>query len=171
MLLIPHFREAYDHLLEQVPVSVGERIVLKHEDYPNITYWFCHEYFSALAEDKITSVDDVPVKARVRNTLKPTTTTAMERMGLVYMSSLVVHPGASKAKGKLCKVRMSKCVIFSTRMAMLLMAGEPWTYAVMQGRFSLDSHCKGKCFKAGSKEWMPRAVSVITATWWQDSWR
>jgi hypothetical protein len=38
--------------------------VLKHEAYPNITYWFCHEYFSALAEDKITSVDDAPVKAQ-----------------------------------------------------------------------------------------------------------
>jgi hypothetical protein len=61
-LLIPHFRDAYDHLVERVPVSLGERIVLKREDYPNITYWFRHEYFSALAEDKITSVDDAPIK-------------------------------------------------------------------------------------------------------------
>lgn len=38
--------------------------MLKREDYPNITYWFRHEYFSALAEDKITSVDDAPVKAQ-----------------------------------------------------------------------------------------------------------
>lgn len=36
--------------------------MLKREDYPNITYWFRHEYFSALAEDKITSVDDAPVQ-------------------------------------------------------------------------------------------------------------
>jgi hypothetical protein len=64
MLLISHFREAYDHLVERVPVSFGERIVLRREDYPNITYWFRHEYFSALGEDKITSVDDAPVKAQ-----------------------------------------------------------------------------------------------------------
>ena len=39
--------------------------MLKREDYPNITYWFRYEYFSALTEDKITSVDDdAPVKAR-----------------------------------------------------------------------------------------------------------
>ena len=64
MLLIRHFREAYDHLLERVPISFGERIVLKRQDYPNVTYWFRHEYFSALAEDKITSVDDAPVKTQ-----------------------------------------------------------------------------------------------------------
>jgi hypothetical protein len=63
-LLIHHIREAYDNLLGRFPVSLGERIVLKREDYPNITYWFRHEYFSALAEDKITSVDDVPFKAQ-----------------------------------------------------------------------------------------------------------
>ena len=44
-------------------------------------------------------------------------------------------------------------------MVTLLMAGEPWTYAVMQGQFSLDSHWRGKCFIAGSKEWMRRAVN------------
>ena len=38
--------------------------MLKCEAYPNITYWFRHEYLSALAEDKITSVDDAPVKAQ-----------------------------------------------------------------------------------------------------------
>ena len=37
--------------------------MLKREDYPNITYWFHHEYFSVLAEDKVTSVDNAPVKA------------------------------------------------------------------------------------------------------------
>jgi hypothetical protein len=63
-LLISHFREAYDHLVERVPVSFGEHIVLRREDYPKITYWFRHEYFSALGEDKITSVDDAPVKAQ-----------------------------------------------------------------------------------------------------------
>ncbi|KAF8957137.1 hypothetical protein BDZ97DRAFT_1924867 [Flammula alnicola] len=57
-------KEAYEHLLERIPVSIAERTVLKREDYPNITYWFRHEYFSALAEDKITSVDDAPVKAQ-----------------------------------------------------------------------------------------------------------
>ena len=64
--LFLYFREAYDHLVERIPISFGEheRIVLKREDYPNITYWFRHEYFSALAEDKITSVDDAPVKAQ-----------------------------------------------------------------------------------------------------------
>jgi hypothetical protein len=60
-LTYSHFREAYDHLLERVPVSIAERLVLKREDYPNITFWFRHEYFAALAEDKITSVDDVVV--------------------------------------------------------------------------------------------------------------
>ena len=38
--------------------------MLKREAYANITYWFRHEYLSALAEDKITSVDDAPVKAQ-----------------------------------------------------------------------------------------------------------
>ena len=100
------------------------------------------------------------LRLRVLKTLKPTmttmttTTTTMKRMILVYMSSLVVHSRASEAKGELRKVRMSKCVIFSARMVMLLMAGEPRIYAVMQGQFSLDSRCKGKCFKAGLKEWM-----------------
>jgi len=26
-------------------------------------YWFCHEYLAALAERRITSIDDAPVKA------------------------------------------------------------------------------------------------------------
>jgi hypothetical protein len=64
VLLIPNFREAYDHLLDRFPVSFGEHIVLKREDYPNITYWFRHEYFSALAEDKIICVDDAPIKVQ-----------------------------------------------------------------------------------------------------------
>lgn len=38
--------------------------MLKREDYPSITYWFRHEYISALAEDRVTSVDDAPVKAQ-----------------------------------------------------------------------------------------------------------
>ena len=61
-LLIPHSREAYEHLLERVPTSLGECVAPKREAYPNITYWFRHEYISALADDKITSVDDAPVK-------------------------------------------------------------------------------------------------------------
>jgi hypothetical protein len=64
VLLIPHFRKAYNNLLEWVHGFFGEHIVLKCEDYPSITYWFCHEYFSALAEDKITSVNDAPIKAQ-----------------------------------------------------------------------------------------------------------
>ncbi|KJA25530.1 hypothetical protein HYPSUDRAFT_199677 [Hypholoma sublateritium FD-334 SS-4] len=58
-------KEAYEHLLERVPISFGERTVLKREDYPRITFWFRHEYLAALAEDKIASIDDVPVKAPV----------------------------------------------------------------------------------------------------------
>ena len=61
-------------------------------------------------------------RLRVLNTLKltamTTMTTAMERMVLVYMSSLVVDPRASEAKGELRKARMSKCVIFNMKMAM-----------------------------------------------------
>ncbi|KJA24278.1 hypothetical protein HYPSUDRAFT_200771 [Hypholoma sublateritium FD-334 SS-4] len=56
-------KEAYEHLLERVPTSLTEHVVLKREAYPNITYWYRHEYQSALAEDKITSVDDAPIKA------------------------------------------------------------------------------------------------------------
>lgn len=63
-LRIYHYREAYEHLLQRVPITVSERIVLKREHFPNINHWFRHEYFSALAEDKITSVDDAPVKAQ-----------------------------------------------------------------------------------------------------------
>ena len=37
--------------------------MLKREDYPNITFWFRHEYLAALAEDKITSLDGAPVRA------------------------------------------------------------------------------------------------------------
>lgn len=62
VLLNPYFREAYEHLLQRVPVSCGEHIVLKREDYPNITYWFRHEYISALADNKITLLDDAPIK-------------------------------------------------------------------------------------------------------------
>lgn len=51
-------------MLQRVPVSFGERIVLKREDFPQITYWFRHEYLSALADDKITSIDDAPVKSQ-----------------------------------------------------------------------------------------------------------
>jgi hypothetical protein len=108
------------------------------------------------------------LKLRVLKLMTMTMMMAMERIVLVYMSSLVMHSRASEAKGKLRKVRMSRCVIFSMKMAMLLMAGEPRTYAVLQGQFLLDFHCKKKCFKAGLKEWMWRAISVITATWWQD---
>ena len=64
LILILHFREAYDHLLEWVPESFGKHIVLKCEDYPNISYCFCHEYLSALAEEKITSVDNAPDYSR-----------------------------------------------------------------------------------------------------------
>ena len=38
--------------------------MLKCEDYPNITYWFHHEYVSVLTEDKITFVNNAPFKAR-----------------------------------------------------------------------------------------------------------
>ena len=51
------------------------------------------------------------------------------------------------------------------------MDGEPWTYNVLQGQSLLDSCCKGKCFKAGLKEWTQQAVLVITVTWWQDTRR
>ena len=50
-------------------------------------------------------------RLRVMNTLNlttMTTTTAMERMVLVYMSSLVVDPRPSEAKSEHRKARMSK---------------------------------------------------------------
>ena len=56
-----HYREAYEHLLERIPISIAEPITLKREDYPNVTYWHRHEYQSALAEGKITSIDDAPL--------------------------------------------------------------------------------------------------------------
>jgi hypothetical protein len=57
-------REAYEHLVARVPISISENVVLKREDYPNILYWFRHEYLAALAEGRITSIDDAPVKAQ-----------------------------------------------------------------------------------------------------------
>ena len=63
-LLILNSREAYEHLVAHVPTSLTKHIVLKCEDYPNITYWFCNEYLAALAEGRITSIDDAPVKAQ-----------------------------------------------------------------------------------------------------------
>lgn len=56
-----HYREAYEHLLERIPVSIAEPVTLKREDYPMVTYWYRHEYHSALADGKITSVDDAPI--------------------------------------------------------------------------------------------------------------
>ena len=77
----------------------------------------------------------------------------MERMVLVYASSPIVHLKPSKAKGKLCMVRTSKCIISSSRTVTLLMAGEQWKYAIMQGRSLLDLLWMVKCFPAGLKEW------------------
>ncbi|KJA14337.1 hypothetical protein HYPSUDRAFT_208793 [Hypholoma sublateritium FD-334 SS-4] len=57
-------KEAYDHLVERIPVAVIQPSVLKREDYPNITFWFRHEYLAALADDKITSIDDAPINAQ-----------------------------------------------------------------------------------------------------------
>ena len=63
-LLILNSREAYEHLVTGIPTSLTEHIVLKRKDYPNITYWFRHEYLAALAEGRITSINDAPVKAQ-----------------------------------------------------------------------------------------------------------
>lgn len=63
-LLILNSREAYGHLVARVPSSLTKHIVLKREDYPKITYWFRHEYLAALAEGRITAIDDAPVKAQ-----------------------------------------------------------------------------------------------------------
>ncbi|KJA24701.1 hypothetical protein HYPSUDRAFT_200266 [Hypholoma sublateritium FD-334 SS-4] len=54
-------KEAYDHLVERIPISLAEPITLKRENYPMVTYWYRHEYQSALADGKITSVDDAPL--------------------------------------------------------------------------------------------------------------
>jgi hypothetical protein len=47
-----------------VPPSFSEHVVLRREDYPNILYWFRHEYLAALAEGRITAIDDAPFKAQ-----------------------------------------------------------------------------------------------------------
>jgi len=81
-------------------------------------------------------------------------TMTIERMVLVYVSSPMVYLKASEAKDKLHRVRTSKCIISSTRMVTLLMGGEQWKYAVMQGQSSLDLPWMVKCFLAGLKEQM-----------------
>ena len=54
----------YEFLAAQVPTSIVEHVVLRREDYPHISYWFRHEYLAALAEGRITAIDDAPVKAQ-----------------------------------------------------------------------------------------------------------
>lgn len=66
----------------------------------------------------------------------------------------MVHLKPSEAKGELRRARMSKCVISSMKMVMLLMAGEQQKYAVTQGRSLLDLLWMAKCFLARSKERM-----------------
>ncbi|KAF8878791.1 hypothetical protein CPB84DRAFT_1852272 [Gymnopilus junonius] len=57
-------KEAYEYLVAWVPTSFTEHVIRKREDYPNISYWFHHEYLAALAKGKITSIDDAPIKAQ-----------------------------------------------------------------------------------------------------------
>ena len=103
-------------------------------------------------------------RRKVLITMKPMTMTT-QRTVLVYASSPMVHLKPSKAKGELRRVRTSKCVISSTKMVTLLMAGEQRKYAIMQGRSSLDLLWMVKCFPAGSKERMLQAATIIAAIW------
>ncbi|KAF8147194.1 hypothetical protein B0H34DRAFT_391152 [Crassisporium funariophilum] len=57
-------KEAYEYLVARVPTSFTEHVIRKREDYPNISYWFRHEYLAALAEGKITSIDNAPIKVQ-----------------------------------------------------------------------------------------------------------
>ena len=92
-------------------------------------------------------------------------TMTMERMVLVYASSLMVQLKASEAKGTLHRARTSKCAISSTWMVTLLMAGEQQKYAVMQGQSSSDLPWTAKFLTAGSMAWMWQAVTIIATIW------
>ncbi|KAF8876687.1 hypothetical protein CPB84DRAFT_1752352 [Gymnopilus junonius] len=56
----------YNSLIQRMPafIPVVNRKLLKREDYPNILYWFRHEYITSLAEDKIPAVDDDAIQAQ-----------------------------------------------------------------------------------------------------------
>ena len=98
-MLTPNSREAYEHLVARVPTSLTEHIVLKREDYPNIMYWFRHEYLAALAEGRITSIDDAPVKAQgAEHNEVDDDDDGEEGMGVREQSSGV--PKAKRGKGR-----------------------------------------------------------------------
>ena len=131
--------------------------MLKREDYPNITYWFRHEYFSALAEDKVTSVDDAPVKVHGAEHAEADDDdddddgndgNGEDGTGVHEQSSGA--PKGKRGKGRALQGQNVKMRYLQHENGDVV-AGEPRTYANLQGQFLLDSHCKGKCFKAGSK--------------------
>ena len=95
-----HYREAYEHLLERIPLSIAEPITLKREDYPMVTYWYRHEYQSALADGKITSVDDAPVH--------PNEADDIDDEGNGEDSATVPEQSGGAAKGKRGKGRASQ---------------------------------------------------------------
>ncbi|KAF8895748.1 hypothetical protein CPB84DRAFT_1848313 [Gymnopilus junonius] len=88
-----------------------EHIVLKHKDYPNITYWFRHEYLAALVEGRITSIDNAPVKAQgAEHNEVDDDDDGEEGMGVCKQSSGV--PKCKQGKGQASQGKNVKMSIF-----------------------------------------------------------
>lgn len=124
--------------------------MLKREDYPNIMYWFRHEYFAALAEGRITTVEDAPVKAQGAKHNEVDDEDGEEGMAVCEQSSGV--PKDKRGKG-----RASQGENVKTR------------YIQHQNGDIIDGWRETDIRPSGLKERMQQAVPVIIGTWLQDS--